>query len=79
MVGAWLDRWRDREPVDLAALQALGLGCLVASVWAVHSGWHALGVFGLALLSLSELRRPAAAGGPLGILVPRRRVPRRRP
>ena len=60
MVGP-VEWWRTREPIPLAALQALGLVCLVVAVWQVRGGWHALGVFGFALLSLTELRRPTGA------------------
>jgi len=47
-------RFRDRH-ISLIALQLVGLVCLMVAVWNIRDGWYALGVFGVALLTVAEL------------------------
>lgn len=47
--------------IPTVVLQAVGVVCLTVGVWMVYSGWHALAVFGFALLLATtelRLRRP---------------------
>lgn len=55
----------DRWVIPTVVLQMLGLVCLIVGMWQVYGGWHALAVFGFALLATTELklrRLPRADG-----------------
>lgn len=47
--------WRTWS-IPVIVLQVVGLVCLLVAVIMVKDGWHALGVFGFALLAIGELR-----------------------
>lgn len=42
--------------IPVIVLQVVGLACLIVAVCIIYSGWHGLGVFGFALLTVGELR-----------------------
>lgn len=48
--------------VSLWTLQVVGLVCLVIAVWGTYDGWRALGVLGVALLTVAELVARNQAG-----------------
>lgn len=42
-------------PIPLLALQLVGLACIIVAAWMIRDGWAALGVFGVALVTVAEL------------------------
>lgn len=46
---------RLNHPVPLAAIQVVGLVCILIAAWNIRDGWYSLGLFGVALLAAVEL------------------------
>lgn len=42
------------RPLEVALVQALGLMCLLAAVYAVYGPWYALAAFGVGVMLVAE-------------------------
>lgn len=50
-----LSDWFGGRHISLLGLQVVGLMCVLVSAWMVYDGWRALGIVGVALLTVAEL------------------------